>query len=83
MTDAQHVYTKQQVTDCVLKGLERVGLRPIVEMWSKWGSLIEDLVDCNLLCPKPSDTIIDQVMDHKSAKDTSNRTADVALVEDI
>ena len=83
LTDAQHVYRKQQVKDRVLEGLEKIGLRPIkmVEMWSKWGPLIEDEVERNLLCPKPSDAIISQVKGDKAAKATSKRTAAVALID--
>ena len=84
MTTAQHVLRKQRIRDCVFVGLDRHGLEPIkiVELWSKWGPLIKDSVERNLLCPKPSDAIIALVKGDRAAKAAGKITKALALSED-
>ena len=82
-TNQDHQIRRQKIRESVLEGLKKIGLKPIkqVELWSKWGPLIQDKDERNALCPKPPDEIIRKVKGDKSKKAAAKKAVAVALLE--
>ena len=82
-TNQDHQIRRQKIRESVLEGLKKIGLKPIkqVELWSKWGPLIQDEVERNALCPKPPDEIISKVKGDKSKKAAAKKAVALALLE--
>ena len=83
LTNQDHQIRRQKVRESVLEGLKKIGLKPIkqVELWSKWGPLIQDEVERNALCPKPPDEIISKVKGDKSKNAAAKKAVAVSLLE--